>query len=322
MRNLQELYKYDRVPAQYVHRNTVRDVLLTDWRQIGQETFTLRARWPAQYTLFGTVCGRWHDPLLIAETVRQAGLLIAHAEYQVPAAQHFLMHELDYSVAAHPLPVAARAVELDLRLVGYDVRRSSASLSSMRYEVDLFQQGRQVGKGSARFSCATPAAYRRLRGARAGAAPQPDPPGSVTPGSVGRIDPDDVVLARGVQAQGVQAQGVQVHGVGAHSAGHRRWQLRVDPAHRALADHPVDHVPGMLLVEAARQAAEAVTDPGQVVPVSLACTFHRYVEYDEPCWIDARRGPTDAHGDTLVRVDGRQDDQLMFSATLTVRRNA
>ncbi|WP_260845011.1 AfsA-related hotdog domain-containing protein [Streptomyces sp. SLBN-31] len=36
-----------------------------------------------------------------------------------------------------------------------------------------------------------------------------------------------------------------------------RWQLRVDTRHPVLFDHIVDHVPGMLLIEAARQAATA-----------------------------------------------------------------
>lgn len=301
MRDAHEPRDYDRVPAQYVHRNTAAEVLLTDWRQIGQETFTLRARWAAHHTLFGGVHGGRHDALLVAETVRQAGLLIAHAEYQVPSAQHFLMHELNFSVMAQSLPSADRSVGLDLRLVGYDLRRSGAGLLSMRYEVDLCHQGRPLGRGGARFSCVTPAAYRRLRGDHAGATPQPDPPGSIPPGDVGREHSTDVVLA--------------------HGAGHRQWQLRVDPAHRALADHPVDHVPGMLLVEAARQAAEAVTGPGQVFPVSLAAAFHRYVEYDRPCWIDARPGPADARGDTPVRVACRQDDELTFDAALTVRRH-
>ncbi|WP_442819295.1 AfsA-related hotdog domain-containing protein [Streptomyces sp. NBC_01236] len=40
-----------------------------------------------------------------------------------------------------------------------------------------------------------------------------------------------------------------------------RWQLRVDTTHPALFDHLVDHAPGILLLEAARQAARAHGTP-------------------------------------------------------------
>lgn len=289
------------VPARYVHRTAGADVLLTGWRRSGQDAFVLHARWPAEHSLLTPVCGRWHDPVLVAETVRQAGMLISHAEYCVPMDRHFLMHELDFAVDPVSLPSAGRAAQFDLHFSGHEVRQYRGSLSSMRYTVDLVQHGRLVGNGGARFSCVTPAAYRRLRGARAGSEPDPAPPVPAAPRSVGRARATEVVLLAEDTAVG-------------------RWWLRLDPRHPTLVDHPVDHVPGMLLVEAARQAAEAVTSPGQVLPLSLTSTFHRYAEYQGRCWIQAERGPTDARGVTVVHVTSRQDDHLVFDATLTVQQ--
>ncbi|MCZ0971672.1 AfsA-related hotdog domain-containing protein [Streptomyces albulus] len=70
----------------------------------------------------------------------------------------------------------------------------------------------------------------------------------------------------------------------------------MNTAHPVLFDHPVDHVPGMLMVEAARQAARAVA-PHWSLPVALDCSFARYAELDAPCWVGARaagRAPTAA----------------------------
>lgn len=287
------------VAIQHVHRAAQRDVLLTEWQRIEENSFTLHARWPADHPLYVAVRGKWHDPLLIAETVRQAGLVIAHAAYGVPSDHHFLMLELDSAVVEPSVQVAGETVELVLSLSAHDVRRRGDRLASMRYEVVISRDGRRMATGGARFSCATPQAYRRLRGAQLGATPAALVPARVTPSSVGRDGPENVVLADGT--------------------GTNRWQLLIDPGHPVFFDHPVDHVPGMLLVEAARQASESVTTPGKILPVALSAVFSRYVDFGTPCWIEARRGPTDGDGITLVRIAGRQDDQVMFEATISVQ---
>ncbi|MFF8732844.1 AfsA-related hotdog domain-containing protein [Streptomyces sp. NPDC015171] len=41
-----------------------------------------------------------------------------------------------------------------------------------------------------------------------------------------------------------------------------RWQLRIEQDHPVLFGHPVDHAPGMLLLEALRQAAHGSPCPG------------------------------------------------------------
>lgn len=62
---------------------------------------------------------------------------------------------------------------------------------------------------------------------------------------------------------------------------HRR-QPRVDTAHPVCFDHPADHVPGMVLLEAAPQVAHAPTGPRDALPGGLESAFARYA----PCGID------------------------------------
>lgn len=286
------------VPKRYVHRTACADVFLTGWQRVAEDSFTLSARWPPEHPVFAAVCGRWQDPLLIAETVRQSGLLVAHAEYGVPWEQHFLMWELRSAVLGAPPPSGA-AAELEMNLSGHEVKRRGKTLASMRYEVVLSQAGRRVAAGGARFSCATPQAYRRVRGPHLGARPTTRQPAPVGPNTVGRAEAQSVVLSQ--------------------SAGRRRWRLRTDPEHPLCRDHPVDHVPGMVLLEAARQAAEAVTAPGQVLVVSIESDFRRYVEHRSPCWIEAQRGTADEDGVVGVRVVGYQDGEQRFAVTLGVR---
>lgn len=57
--------------------------------------------------------------------------------------------------------------------------------------------------------------------------------------------------------------------------------MRIDDTHPVLFDHPCDHIPGMLLLEALRQAACARLGVPEAHLVSLGATFHRFAELDE-----------------------------------------
>jgi hypothetical protein len=70
-----------------------------------------------------------------------------------------------------------------------------------------------------------------------------------------------------------------------------RWWLRVDTGHPVLFDHPVDHVPGMLLLDAARQAAHAELGAGAVPPLALDADFGRFVELGAPCRVEVTARP-------------------------------
>ena len=64
--------------------------------------------------------------------------------------------------------------------------------------------------------------------------------------------------------------------------------VRVEPSHPFFFDHPLDHVPGMLLIEAARQFGVAVSHRYYGVPGDFAfvlegveVSFERYAELDQ-----------------------------------------
>jgi hypothetical protein len=120
----------------------------------------------------------------------------------------------------------------------------------------------------------------------------------VPPQTVGRISPTDVVLSP--------------------TGKPGRWQLRVDTAHPALFDHPLDHVPGMMLLEAARQATVATLGPS-CMPLEITSEFRRYTELSSPCVIETCRIPTagTAPGQSVL-VTGHQNGELAFRCLATV----
>jgi 2-oxo-3-(phosphooxy)propyl 3-oxoalkanoate synthase len=298
------------VPREYVHRAAVAEVLLTDWQRQSDDTFTLRAQWPRIHPLFVPPPGSGYDPLIMAETIRQAGLLVAHAEFGVPLGHQFLMWELHFTAVPETLRVGTAPTELSLRVACQDIDRRGSSIAGMRYQVDLHQDGVRTGNGGARFTCTSPAVYRRLRGESTPPAFRAPTTVAAPPESVGRTGADDVLLTTDSGASGTS---------GPPDGGARRWMLRIDPTHPVYFDHPVDHAPGMLLLEAARQAAFAVHSPRPVTLLSTHASFLKYVELDRPCWIEAEPTGPDRHGERTVDISGHQDGQAVFAARLRVR---
>lgn len=280
-----------RVAKELVHLRDPQRVLITDWRHTGPDTFLLRAQWP-------THSGSWaYDPRLLTQTIRQAGLTIAHAEYQVPLTHQTTLREFHYTVdpdfRVHPGEAPLFEVEVAIPGHGQTGRTARSLPMTMR----ILREGVPVAGSQSDFGWISPAAYRRLRGEHLtvdwGNWPLPAP---VDPASVGRAAASDVVLCP--------------------TGDPLRWLLRSDIANTHLLDHPVDHVPGLGLIEAAVQAAEATVRPGILHLTALDAEFERYVEFDTVCRIEAeplRKGPDTV----LVRVTGTQSGHTAFRSELT-----
>ncbi|MFJ9902676.1 ScbA/BarX family gamma-butyrolactone biosynthesis protein [Streptomyces sp. NPDC101152] len=296
------------VPREYVHRASVAEVFLTDWKaEPGGSAelanrFVVHAQWPRSHALFAPSDGH-QDPLLLVESIRQIGSLLAHAEYGVPFGHQFLMWDMSFEATASAFDADSAPTEVELHTVCSDIVRRGRTVAGMRYEVSVRRAGVTVARGGASFSCTSPAAHRRLRADRptttGRALPTP-----TDPATVGHTDPRHVVLAA------------------PQTPGEARWELRVDTGHPVFFDHPVDHVPGMMLMEAARQAARAATRQPRALLLGMDSEFTRYCELDAPCRIQARPLASDTPGHVRVEVRGVQQGEQVFTADLALRRPA
>ncbi|MFD5639621.1 ScbA/BarX family gamma-butyrolactone biosynthesis protein [Streptomyces sp. NPDC127077] len=304
-------------PRHLVDRSAIADVLITDWQRTGADTFFLGAQWPRGHAFYTPIAGTWYDPLLAAESLRQASLLVGQTYYGIPRGHQWIIGELDIEVAPAALLLGSRPAEIRLEVarspdpdsapgagagVEPDSGAGAGAATVMTVEAELLRDDDAfVGAGRISLDVLSPAAYARLRGDRLGPpSGLPRLPEALPPPVVGRLDVRDVVL-------GVPAAR---SGRGGHT-----WQLRVDPSHPALFDHPVDHVPAMLLLEAARQAAQAVCAPYRVLPIEVRSAFHHPVELDIACHIAATPLPQqDAAEDTAVRVTASQNGTLVFDS--------
>ncbi|MET8710484.1 ScbA/BarX family gamma-butyrolactone biosynthesis protein [Streptomyces californicus] len=280
-----------------VHRTRSQDAFPRGWMRLEHDRFSVTAVLPHDHAFFAPLAGDRHDPLLVAEAMRQAAMLAFHAGYGVPMGHHFLLSALDFVCHLEHLGVGGGPAEIGVEVYCSDLRWRAGLPVAGRVTWAVHRDGglAATGVGVTRFI--SPEVYRRMRGgapAQGIAIPRAAP---VRADLAGRARTEDVVLSE------TDRDGW--------------WELRVDTRHPTLFQRPNDHVPGMFLLEAARQAACLAAGPGGIVPAEVASRFHRYAEFDSPCLIGAVVRPGPAEGTVTARVSGRQNGELVFTAVLT-----
>ncbi|MFH8369356.1 ScbA/BarX family gamma-butyrolactone biosynthesis protein [Streptomyces sp. NPDC018031] len=264
------------VDRELVHRASVAEVLLTDVCRRGPGHFLAAASWARSHPTFPRGRDDRHSPWMVAETMRQLGIYIPLRYYAVPPTARFLITDLAFTLDPVAEPrVRYGASEITCQAWVQDVRtsRESGLVSGLRMRV-RYLAGEAVfasGAGGARFLGAEP--YAALR---AGTRTVVRPPGRLArpePALLGLESAADVVLALG----------------GAGPV--------VDPAdhrHPFLFDHGTDHVSGMALLEAARQAVALESGGRHTRPTYCHMKALRFTEHSPParveCLLHGRTG--------------------------------
>ncbi|MFD6619281.1 ScbA/BarX family gamma-butyrolactone biosynthesis protein [Streptomyces albidoflavus] len=281
------------VPKEYVHRASLAEVFLTSCEKIDEKTFLLTGQWPRAHTFFNSSDGRSHDHLQAVETVRQVGIFLAHSEFGIPLGHQFVMR--DISATTHPEHLGIGQTPSDLKIETTFTKERRDTVLGV--DITIRRHGHVVATGGGHFTCVSPGAYRRLRATALSNSIDYRPTGE-NPEDYGRTLPMDLVLAS------TDRPGV--------------WRLNPDPGHPVMFDHAGDHMPGMVLLEASRQAACALLGPGSsVLPMTTVNTFQRYAEFSEECLIKAEELPSGHPGMATVQVTGSQFGEQVFRTRLS-----
>ncbi|WP_278192659.1 ScbA/BarX family gamma-butyrolactone biosynthesis protein, partial [Streptomyces spectabilis] len=220
----------------HVHKHNPAEVLLTGLDTLRTDTFTVTARWPTHHPFY-TPTPHLNDPLIFIETIRQCFPLLAHHAYHLPHGHHLIWQYLTADINPHAMHhTPHHPAHLTLHITCSDIRRRPGGhLTALTLHAIALRNGTHLGTAQTRFSAHSPTIYQRIRGTHPNTPTTPPPP--THPTHVNRHHPHDVVLAPTPHPH--------------------HWLLRNDTTHPTLFDHPVDHTPGMLLLEAARQATHA-----------------------------------------------------------------
>lgn len=276
------------VDRSLLHRDALSEVFLTDVRQIAPDRYWAAAQLPPWHNYYTdhTSLLPVADPLLLMECCRQAETYGGHSFFGVPTGHRFILKGWSMSLPGLlTAPVAGRPTPLTIDVTTSGARLLGGRPRGLTYTMGLHLAGRWVGEVRIEVGYLPADLHTELRLQLRDGRPTPmsdqvDPAADdrlALPGLVGRSDPGNVVLAD----------------LAAGPAG-ATARLRVPSANPSMFDHPLDHVPGMVLLESARQLAQfsAATTRGlpieRTVLVGMRATHDQYAELDAPITLSAR----------------------------------
>lgn len=310
------------VDRELLHRRALSEVFLTDCRPLDEHGYVAAAQLPPLHSYYTDHLHRRPlvDPMLLLECCRQAETYGGHVVFGVPTDTAFILRDWSLRVDG-PAALARAAGPAELGMVVHTTGRRAigGALRALVYEIDLVLGGRTMGHAHISVGYLPRAAYEQVRHGRRGSVPPssaaltPQAGGvPVPPHLVGRANPANVLL-----------QDVRLHADG--------LVARIRPAvdHPSMFDHAQDHLPGMVMTEAARQAGLlALNDlyglsPTRWVMTGMGASFSAYAELDAPTLVRVRPAIAPGSPDTCELVaELSQDGNVIAEATLTMRRPA
>ncbi|MYW19578.1 lactone biosynthesis protein, mmfl [Streptomyces sp. SID2955] len=296
------------LPPATVHKAAQDQVLLTDARRVGANRFLMTALWPDDHALYHPDAQGKGDPSFVVESVRQAAIHLSHGFYAIPRAERaFVLDQFGVEVLppglphghGRPLPVV-----LDISC-SHTVARSGRA--DMSLEADVLIGGTLYARAAVRWVVMPSRQYDVLRRRNS---PTPTagsrrlgsmPTVPLGPEAVGRRLTRDVLLADAPDLAPLS------------------WLLTMDQTHPVLFDHRSDHIPGMVLFEAMRQAAHVAGGGGTGGPQRVDAQFECFGELDVPVLITAE-ATGDGPGAGSLVLAAQQGDRTL--ARVRVARSA
>ncbi|MDQ2761450.1 MAG: hypothetical protein M3Y17_13775 [Actinomycetota bacterium] len=303
------------VPRGLVHRASIGEVFVTDAAVLGVNRYVVAAQLPRGHALYGDRNDEHYDPLIVVEACRQASILACHEFYGVPTDWAFVFRKVTVEViepealrigdAPGRLEIIAEFDRLRFDKVGrlkragvcYEARLDGLSICAglLRGAARRLSICAELS-GSLSFMPREQFARLRQEGRAAKSLEGPGVPvnravAPIAPERVGRLNRRNVVIAEPSH----------------DTEGRLTYEVVVDTTHPSLCDHQVDHVSGMLLTEACRQAALCAAsefDGKQIpavraLPTYFEVAFQDFVEHELPSYCRVTEIAERDGGDTV-----------------------
>ncbi|WP_371631805.1 A-factor biosynthesis protein (plasmid) [Streptomyces sp. NBC_00341] len=275
------------VPREIVHRLSLTEVLVTGALSRDEDTLDVGVQIPRSHAFYrDTVgCCDVYDPMVLVEAARQTLIMLGHELFDMPFGTKFILREImlrDLDPAALAVGAAPTEVVLRCRILRRFRGREGVTGARLRYSALIGEQVAATLECSMSWVSGEHWQAMRDEGRAAlglsaqtafTACPAPAPP--IGAALVDRRDPANVVVCAPRLMPGAADRAMTA-------------PLVVDTAHPVLFDHPLDHVPGMLSLEAFRQlgiatavASGALNSPAAVL-TGVSARFLAMGELDLP----------------------------------------
>jgi nitroreductase len=269
------------MPRGLVHRTAVAEVFLTGAERRDDDTFDMYAQIPRSHAFYGDTLGPGtsYDPMVLVEIARQSCAALTHEYLGVALSQRFLLRTAELRLL-DPTRMMMKTVPTEVVARSRIERRFAdrSGLTGLTVRCTTIIDDVVAAAARMKFSWVDSSTWtdlRRENRSRYGLAGQPTTvaahPPRAAAHAVGRWNPANVVIAE--PRYGREGDVVAF--------------LVVDTAHPTMFDHPLDHVPGMLQLEAFRQlsvvaAARSQAAPAAVWLTGLSARFRAFTELDVP----------------------------------------
>ena len=308
-REVSDLRTDQPLPRQVLHKTALEQIFVTDWMLgPGDDWCTIAARLPLAHGHFSDTAAPYHDIVLMSEVVRQAGLVVAEEWIKVPDDRQFLLREL--KVELDPIEHARRTRETCDVLISQDPSsqvkmRPGRSMAGGMMRSRLQIGGKPAGMSEVMGAWVPNDFYDGFRGSKGEETsgeglPEPTARADVET-RTGKVNPANSVLTPlrpSCEPRGYEAS------------------LVIERSDPTFFDHPLDHVPGLLLLEGIQQVAvagaceELGTDHSRVVISGFHMAFSKLAEFqpDVVCSVvldeDGRGGKVACSQDGKVCCEG------------------
>jgi hypothetical protein len=298
------------VPCSLAHRRAVGEVFVTDSAKVDDSSFLTAIQLPRAHSLWGDRITNHHDSLAVIEAGRQATFLTVHRYLGVPLGVPFILRHVAFRVSNLAAFVDNHAEPFEGVICITLLERSEKQgvLTSLTFrgemlvgQISAMSMGGEIQFLQRRDYDSLRAFVRKQK--KVEGRPIPPAPAPIEPALIGRRNRHNVAIGQGRQV------GDQY-----------RYPLIIDITHPCFFDHPQDHVPGPLILEAYRQSAiltaqryGALASP-QVAVTSGHLTFLEFGEFEEIAECTAEVIGPGADGGVDVRVGLRQLDVEIATA--------
>jgi len=309
---LRELHFMQTVDRSLIHRHALSEVFLTDTVPTGATSYLAAAQLPSSHAYFtdhvrhGAV-----DPLLLLECSRQAETYGAHVHFGVARDTRFVLRSWSMQLPGLFAIRTRGASELTMAVGTRPLVGDRPTSRSLAYDVRLSLDGVAIGDIRIAVGYLSDSAYEHVRALRRGSAPHTSDdirptPATIAPAAVGRASSVNTILVNPVQF-----------------AGGATATIRVPVDNRSMFDHALDHFPGMVLTEAARQlclwsGADLLGVPATAATViAFDLAFTRFAELDVTTTVAAVHQHEDVVGGSTFAVSFQQNDAVIAAGTMT-----
>ncbi|MFD8090196.1 ScbA/BarX family gamma-butyrolactone biosynthesis protein [Streptomyces malaysiensis] len=312
------------VPRELVHRLSLAEVFLTGVLARDEDTLDIGVQIPRSHVFYRDTAGCRHiyDPMVLVEAVRQSLLMLGHDLFERPFGTKFILR----NIALHDADITALAVcdvPTDVVLRCRIVRRfrGREGLKGARLSYSALIGDRVAATLEGSMSWLTPAEWRAAREEGRATLGLPVQATFTACESGPRIG-EALVDRRDTSNVVISPPECHLTPDGGET---RTARLLVDTSHPVLFDHPLDHVPGMLTLEAFRQLSIATAVQTGALPsasavlTGLKARFTGFGELDLPITCQSVQAEGDG-GSAVLRCAMKQAGRTIADGELRLTR--